>query len=91
MQELVLDELGSGALEDLVNHGPCEEQRRRIGGGEKEHIDGDHLAQPLDDFEPERVGVEPVCWLLRLSVLKLAYELSLRELAVGNEKVDQHW
>jgi len=28
LEEFILDELGRGPLEDLVKHGPCEEQRR---------------------------------------------------------------
>ena len=55
----MLEELGCGSLQDLINDGPSEEQCRRIGSSEKEHIDGDHLAQPLDNFDPQRWGVKP--------------------------------
>src|SRR5579864_7698055 len=59
LQELVREELGCRALQNLIGHGSCEEQGRWIGGGEKEHIDGDHLAQALDHFDPQRPGVKP--------------------------------
>jgi len=36
VQKLVLDELGSDTLQNLVNHRPSEEQRRRIDSGEKD-------------------------------------------------------
>src|SRR5260370_39485533 len=54
VQELVLDELGSDALQNLVNYRPCEEQRRRVSSGEKGHIDGNDGSKPLEYFDPQR-------------------------------------
>src|SRR6266566_1131903 len=59
VQELVLDELGSDTLQNLVNYCPCEEQRRRVSSGEKGHIDGNDGAKPLEYFDPQRARVEP--------------------------------
>jgi hypothetical protein len=59
VQELILDELGSYFLQYLVNYCPREEQRRRVGSGEKGHIDGNNDSKPLKYFDPQRARVEP--------------------------------
>ena len=58
LEEFILHEPGIGRQDQFVNHCPREEQRGRISGAEKGHVDGNDGFEPLHHFAVERAGVQ---------------------------------